>query len=130
MFSPLSACSTLSLSALLFSSTTSALPNGLGITPQMGYNSWCVHVDAIFLLFGPCYRHESVFTSLSSRLNLLCANVMYVFRYDLMCSPSMNETVIAQRAQWFKDHGFDKLGYEYVNLDDCFIAKGTCAVLG
>ena len=55
---------------------------------------------------------------------------MYVLRYDLMCSPSMNETVIAQRAQWFKDHGFDKLGYEYVNLDDCFIAKGTCAILG
>ena len=62
-----------------------ALPNGLGLTPQMGYNSW----------------------------------------YDLMCSPSMNETVLRSRAEFFVQSGLKDLGYNYVNLDDCYIAPGA-----
>lgn len=62
-----------------------AVDNGLGLTPQMGYNSW----------------------------------------YDLMCSPLMNETVLRSRADFFVTNGFKDLGYEYINLDDCFIAPGA-----
>jgi len=60
-----------------------AIPNGLGATPQMGYNSW----------------------------------------YDLTCSSAMNEDVIKATAAAMKSNGLAALGYEYVNLDDCW-AKG------
>mmetsp|Transcript_61297 Transcript_61297/g.133174 ORF Transcript_61297/g.133174 Transcript_61297/m.133174 type:complete len:393 (-) Transcript_61297:33-1211(-) len=40
--------------------------------------------------------------------------------YDLMCSDSMNETVILESAQALVSTGLAKLGYNYVNLDDCW----------
>jgi len=62
------------------------LNNGLGLTPQMGYNSW----------------------------------------YDLMCSPAMNENVIQDTAEQLVELGLSRLGYTYVNLDDCW-AQGRDA---
>jgi len=59
-------------------STVSALDNGLGLTPQMGWNSW----------------------------NKFACNV--------------NETVIRQTADAIVKLGLDKLGYVYVNIDDCW----------
>ena len=56
----------------------SALDNGLGLTPQMGWNSW----------------------------NKFACNV--------------NEDVIKQTADAFIKYGLDKLGYVYVNIDDCW----------
>ena len=55
-----------------------ALDNGLGLTPQMGWNSW------------------------------------NKFGCDV------NEDVIKQTADAIKAHGLDKLGYVYVNIDDCW----------
>jgi hypothetical protein len=37
----------------------------------------------------------------------------------------MNETVLKSRADFFVANGFKDLGYEYINLDDCFIAPGA-----
>lgn len=45
--------------------------------------------------------------------------------YDLMCSTSMNETVLRGRADFFKQSGLARLGYTYLNLDDCYIAPGA-----
>ena len=55
-----------------------ALDNGLGRTPQMGWNSW---------------NH-------------------------FHCS--INQTIIEQTADAFIENGLDKLGYTYVNIDDCW----------
>ena len=55
-----------------------ALDNGLGLTPQMGWNSW---------------NH-------------------------FHCS--INQTVMQDTADAFIKHGLDKLGYVYVNVDDCW----------
>lgn len=59
-------------------STVSALDNGLGLTPQMGWNSW----------------------------NKFACDV--------------NEDVIKQTADAIISLGLDKLGYVYVNIDDCW----------
>jgi len=40
--------------------------------------------------------------------------------YDLGCSYAMNERTIRLTADAFIDIGLDKLGYQYVNLDDCW----------
>jgi len=70
---------TLVLLLLLGSITgASALDNGLGLTPQMGWNSW----------------------------NKFACDV--------------NEDVIKQTADAIKKLGLDKLGYNYVNIDDCW----------
>ena len=55
-----------------------ALDNGLGRTPQMGWNSW---------------NH-------------------------FHCG--INQTIVEQTADAFIKYGLDKLGYEYVNIDDCW----------
>ena len=69
----------LSISAiLLLASETLALDNGLGLTPQMGWNSW----------------------------NKFGCNI--------------NENLIKQTADKIVEMGLDKLGYKYVNIDDCW----------
>jgi len=70
------------LTAVLLSltGTTLALNNGIGLTPQMGWNSW----------------------------NKFGCNI--------------TETLIKQTADKIKELGLDKLGYRYVNLDDCWNA--------
>eukprot|EP00039_Didymoeca_costata_P012313 m.176599 g.176599 ORF g.176599 m.176599 type:complete len:225 (+) comp15446_c0_seq6:40-714(+) len=68
------------LSALF--GVTQGLDNGLGRTPQMGYNSW----------------------------------------YDLECTDDMNERVIRQTALAMVSNGLVDVGYNYINLDDCFIS--------
>ena len=60
------------------------LDNGLGLTPQMGYNTW----------------------------------------YDLTCS--LTEDLVRETADAIKTSGLDKLGYSFVNLDDCW-AEGRYA---
>ncbi len=71
----------LSISAvLLLATNTLALNNGLGRTPQMGWNSW----------------------------NKFACNI--------------NEVLIRQTADKIVEMGLDKLGYEYVNIDDCWNA--------
>eukprot|EP01048_Picozoa_sp_COSAG05_P018356 COSAG05_NODE_2670_length_2780_cov_1.848191_2_plen_136_part_00 len=64
-----------------------ALDNGLGVRPQMGYNSW----------------------------------------YDLMCSDQMNEHTIRATADALVTTGLAGRGFEYVNLDDCFIRSRSSA---
>lgn len=63
--------------ALLFS-TSIALENGIGKTPQMGWNTW----------------------------NKFACGI--------------NETLIMRSADKIVELGLDKLGYHYVNLDDCW----------
>ncbi len=71
----------LSASAVLLLATkTLALNNGLGLTPQMGWNSW----------------------------NKFACNI--------------NENLIKQTADKIVEMGLDKLGYKYVNIDDCWNA--------
>jgi len=59
----------------------SGLDNGLGLTPQMGWNTW----------------------------NTFGCNI--------------NETIIMQTADKIVDLGLDKVGYNYLNLDDCWMEK-------
>jgi alpha-galactosidase len=65
------------LSLLAFPGVLS-LDNGLGMTPQMGWNSW---------------NHFGC---------------------------GVNQTVLQQTAEAFISLGLDKLGYKYVNVDDCW----------
>jgi len=60
---------------------TLALDNGVGLTPQMGWNSW----------------------------NKFACNI--------------NETLIKQTADKIVSLGLDKIGYTYVNIDDCWMLK-------
>merc|ERR1711933_7151 len=46
--------------------------------------------------------------------------------YDLECSEAMNETTLRSVADAMVAKGLDKLGYKYLNLDDCW-AKGRHA---
>ena len=66
------------LSLLACYQTVQGLDNGLGLKPQMGWNSW-----------------------------------NYFAR-------TVNQTVIKQAADAIIAHGLDKLGYVYVNVDDCW----------
>ena len=59
----------------------SALDNGLGLTPQMGWNTW----------------------------NTFGCNI--------------NEAIIMQTADKIVELGLDKVGYKYLNLDDCWMEK-------
>ena len=43
--------------------------------------------------------------------------------YDLMCSPYMNETTLHATADAMVEKGLVKLGYNYLNLDDCYITS-------
>ena len=61
------------------------LDNGLGLTPQMGWNSW------------------------------------NYFACDI------NATVIMDAADAMVSSGLDKLGYEYINIDDCWAVHGRSA---
>ena len=64
------------------------LDNGLGSTPQMGFNSWN-------------HYHCGV-----------------------------NETVLKQTADAIVSKGLDKLGYKYVNVDDCWAkSRGSNGVI-
>jgi len=67
-----------SLSVLYLSHAVLCLDNGLGQTPQMGWNSW---------------NHYSC---------------------------NVNQSVIEKTADAFISRGLDKLGYKYVNVDDCW----------
>ena len=58
-----------------------ALDNGLGLTPQMGWNSW----------------------------NHFNRNI--------------NQTIMQDTADAFIKYGLDKLGYVYVNVDDCWASS-------
>jgi len=73
-----------SVSLLLMSSVV-ALENGLGLTPQMGWNSW------------------------------------NQFACDI------SEDTIKQAADKIVDLGLDKLGYNYVNIDDCWMLADRSA---
>lgn len=42
-----------------------------------------------------------------------------------MCSGDMNETILRGRIDFLKENKFLDLGYDYFNLDDCFIAPGA-----
>jgi alpha-galactosidase len=42
--------------------------------------------------------------------------------YDLECTYLLNEKTIRLTADAFIEYGLDKLGYKYVNLDDCWAA--------
>jgi len=46
--------------------------------------------------------------------------------YDLGCSSQMNETTIKHTADIFVSSGLSKLGYKYINMDDCW-AEGRDA---
>ncbi|KAJ3407166.1 hypothetical protein HDV05_005564, partial [Chytridiales sp. JEL 0842] len=69
--------------ALLLPSPASALENGLGRTPAMGWNSWNLFACAI------------------------------------------NETLIRQTADVLASSGLVKLGYKYLNIDDCWQVSRT-----
>jgi alpha-galactosidase len=43
--------------------------------------------------------------------------------YDLMCSPYMNETTLERTADAMVAKGLVALGYEYLNLDDCYVTS-------
>ena len=58
--------------------STLALDNGLGRTPQMGWNSW---------------NHYHC---------------------------GINEDIVKKTADAFVANGLDKVGYQYVNIDDCW----------
>jgi len=64
----------------LMSSSSIALENNIGKTPQMGWNTW----------------------------------------NKFACS--INETLIRESADKIVELGLDKLGYKYVNIDDCWNA--------
>jgi alpha-galactosidase len=72
---------TLGLAIIVLVGTAHALDNGLGMTPQMGWNSW----------------------------NKFACNV--------------SEALIRQTADRIIELGLDKLGYQYVNIDDCWMLK-------
>ena len=57
-----------------------ALDNGVGLVPAMGYNTW----------------------------------------NDFRCSPDMNAAAVMAIADKMVELGLDKLGYRYLNLDDCW----------
>ena len=42
-------------------------------------------------------------------------------RYDLECTDGMNETTLRATADKMVELGLPKLGYRYLNLDDCFV---------
>lgn len=65
--------------ALICAGTVVALENGMGLTPQMGWNTWNK--------FG--------------------------------CK--INEDLIKRSADTIVKLGLDKLGYTYVNIDDCWM---------
>lgn len=67
--------------ALLFIGAVKALPNGLGLTPAMGWNSW------------------------------------NKFGCDI------DETKIKSNAKRMLDLGLDRVGYKYLNIDDCWLLK-------
>ncbi|EWM26302.1 melibiase family protein [Nannochloropsis gaditana] len=74
-------------SLLLFTSTvtTNALPNGLGLTPAMGFNTWNrFHCD-------------------------------------------IDEAMVKETARLLIDTGLRDLGYVFVNLDDCWMARNRSA---
>lgn len=62
------------------STASSALRNGIALTPPMGFNSW----------------------------------------YQYRCS--ISESIVLATARTFVSSGLAKLGYNYVNLDDCWMA--------
>mmetsp|Transcript_4138 Transcript_4138/g.4548 ORF Transcript_4138/g.4548 Transcript_4138/m.4548 type:complete len:416 (-) Transcript_4138:105-1352(-) len=64
--------------------------NGLGATPPMGWNTWCT--------MGSCYQHGG-----SSKLHDVCY-----------------ESEIKSVATAMLNNGMHELGYEYINLDDCW----------
>jgi alpha-galactosidase len=64
-------------------SLVDALDNGLGLTPQMGWNSW----------------------------NHFACNI--------------NEELISETIQALSTSQLSKVGYEYVNIDDCWAANRT-----
>ncbi|EFA81506.1 putative alpha-galactosidase [Heterostelium album PN500] len=75
---------------LAFVSVISALNNGLGLTPQMGWNSnW---INSYYL-------------------------ITYSWNY-FACN--INETVIMETAKAMATNGMKDAGYVYVNIDDCW----------
>eukprot|EP01084_Bolivina_argentea_P078537 142522_1 len=66
------------ISIYLYFHVSVSIDNGLGLTPQMGYNSW----------------------------------------YAYGCH--INQTIMQETASKMVELGLDKLGYEYVNIDDCW----------
>ena len=84
----------LSILALLVVKTT-ALDNGLALTPAMGFNAWyALHHH----LTSPGYEWEKG----------------YVLSEDVL-----------QVAQWMKQNGYLSLGYKYMNFDDCIVVNRT-----
>ncbi|KAJ3103155.1 hypothetical protein HDU97_010363 [Phlyctochytrium planicorne] len=75
-----------------------ALENGLGRTPAMGWNSWSV-------LVSNCSCHQS-------------SNHPYNNRNLFACE--IDENIIRETADTIIARGLDKVGYKYVNLDDCW----------
>lgn len=70
-----------SVAALLFTSASWALENGLARTPQMGWNTW---------------------------------NKYYC---------NITEDIIKYNVDAIQKLGLDKVGYKYINVDDCWMLK-------
>lgn len=70
---------------------THALDNGVGHVPEMGFNSW-------YALHG----------------HLTYPN--YTWEAGYVLADDMRSV-----ANWFTEHGFNHLGYKYMNLDDCIV---------
>eukprot|EP00118_Oscarella_pearsei_P013901 m.115340 g.115340 ORF g.115340 m.115340 type:complete len:441 (+) comp37543_c0_seq1:97-1419(+) len=83
------------LAIILAMKTTTALDNGLALTPAMGFNAWyALHHH----LLSPSYEWEQG----------------YVLSEDVL-----------QVAQWMKQNGYQELGYKYINFDDCIVMNRT-----
>ena len=85
----------LTILALIVVKTTTALDNGVALTPAMGFNTWyALHHH----LTSPGYEWEKG----------------YVLSEDVL-----------EIARWMKQNGYQALGYEYINFDDCIVVNRT-----
>ncbi|XP_022866978.1 alpha-galactosidase 3-like isoform X2 [Olea europaea var. sylvestris] len=83
------------------------IKNGLADTPQMGWNSWnffACNINETVIKETECFRHTWIFSSLWKH--------KYAPQGSFICNFNYTDALIST--------GLAKLGYIYVNIDDCW----------
>ena len=114
--------------ALVLLATAAAYDNGLAALPPMGWNTWCTDDLCGMTLQQRWFYDDSVmFAALFSLLfSLFPSQAPVVERpHAIPSSGALDRCYdheIRSVADAIVEQGLDKLGYQYVNMDDCWSA--------
>ncbi|CAG0881583.1 unnamed protein product [Darwinula stevensoni] len=118
------------VSAVILASVSSALDNGLALTPPMGWLSWerfqcntdCVN-DPENCIRSGMMNFEISFHSQCQTLTANCSFYCRSIHKQFLSFSTCSEHLMKTMADLMVSEGYAEAGYKYIIVDDCWLAR-------